>query len=323
MSTQSRRDSLVTIFGGSGFVGRHLVRALARRGYRVRVAVRRPELAGHLQPLGMVGQIHAVQANLRHAGSVAAAMRGADVAVNLVGILFERARQRFDAVHAHGGETVAQATAGQRARLIHVSALGADERSASLYARSKAMGERLVLAAMPSATIMRPSVIFGPEDDFFNRFAALARISPILPLVGGGATRLQPIFVGDVAEAIACDIDGARAPGTTYELGGPQIFTFAELMHYVLATVERRRLLVPLPFWLARLQAKALQYLPRPPLTPDQVELLKTDTVVSTAAANSGRTLAAFDIEPRTVAAIVPTYLWRYRRSGQFRNRSA
>src|SRR6476661_3156845 len=195
-------ETLVTVFGGSGFLGRHVVRALAKRGYRIRVAVRRPALAGHLQPLGRVGQIHAVQANLRYPASVDAAARDADVVINLVGILFERSRQRFQAVHTFGAEAVALAASAYGARLVHVSALGADEESPSAYARSKAQGEKLVLAALPAATILRPSVVFGPEDDFFNRFAGMARMSPVLPLIGGGETRFQPVFAGDVAAAV-------------------------------------------------------------------------------------------------------------------------
>ena len=323
MSLQSHYDTLVTVYGGSGFLGRHLVRALAKRHYRIRVAVRRPDLAGHLQPLGRVGQIHAVQANLRHPQSIATAARGADVVVNLVGILFERGRQRFDAVQSFGAEQVALAAAAHGARMVHVSAIGADENSPSLYGRSKAAGEKAVLAATPGATLYRPSVMFGPEDNFFNKFAALARIAPALPLIGGGATRFQPAFVGDVAEAIARGIDGAAHSGATYELGGPEVRTFKELMAYVLATIERRRMLVPVPFGLMKMQAQFLQYLPKPPLTPDQVEMLRADNVVSDAAKREGRTLQALGIEPTAIEAIVPSYLWRFRRTGQFRPRGA
>src|SRR5262249_36699662 len=201
MTAQTKLDTLVTIFGGSGFLGRHLVRALAKRGYRIRVAVRRPDLAGFLQPMGRVGQIHAVQANVRYPASVDAAVRDADVVINLVAVLFERGKQRFDTVHVAGADAVALASATFGARLIHISALGADENSPSLYARTKAAGEKAVLAAVPSAMIVRPSILFGPEDDFFNRFAAMARLCPFLPLVGGGLTRFQPVFVGDVAAA--------------------------------------------------------------------------------------------------------------------------
>jgi len=319
MTTQANNDSLVTIFGGSGFLGRHVVRALAKRHYRIRIAVRRPDLSGHLQPLGRVGQIHAVQANVRHPGSVAAASRDSDVVINLVGILFERGRQRFEAVQALGAKVVALAAAQHGARMVHVSAIGADENSAALYARTKAAGENAVRAAVPLATLFRPSVVFGPDDDFFNRFGSLARFSPFLPLVGGGLTRFQPVFAGDVAEAIARAVDGTIKDGTTYELGGPEIFTFKQLMEYVLATVERRRLLIPIPFALAKFQAAFLQFLPKPLLTPDQVELLRYDNVVSEAAQREGRTITDIGIAPQAAATIVPSYLWRFRKTGQFK----
>jgi uncharacterized protein YbjT (DUF2867 family) len=319
MTVQAQNDTLITIFGGSGFLGRHLVRALAKRHYRIRVAVRRPDLAGHLQPLGRVGQIHAVQANVRHAGSVEAAVRGAGVVINLVGILFERGRQRFDTVQVFGAEQVALAAANHGARTIQVSAIGADMHSASAYARAKAEGENAVLAAKPDATVFRPSIMFGPEDDFFNKFAALARILPALPLIGGGLTKFQPVFVGDVAEAVARAVDGNAKAGTIYELGGPEVRTFKQLMQYVLDVTERRRLLIPLPFALAKLQATFLQLMPKPLLTPDQVELLKTDNVVSPQAEAEGRTLAGLGIEPTAMEVIVPSYLWRFRKTGQFK----
>ena len=321
MTVQTNIDKLITVFGGSGFLGRHLVRALAKRHYRIRVAVRRPDLAGHLQPLGRVGQIHAVQANVRYPRSVEAAARDADVVVNLTGILFERGRQRFDTVQGFGAEQVALAAAAHGARMIHVSAIGADENSPSDYARSKALGENAVRAAMPDASVFRPSIIFGPEDDFFNRFAFMARFLPALPLIGGGETQFQPVFVGDVAEAIARAVDGNVKPGTTYEIGGPEVRTFKQLMEYVLAVTERKRLLVPLPFALAKFQARFLQYLPKPPLTPDQVELLKTDNVVSETAAREGRTLKGLGIDATAMETVVPTYLWRFRKAGQFKVR--
>src|SRR6266446_1002859 len=307
-------ETLVTVFGGSGFLGRHVVHALAKLGYRIRVAVRRPELAGFLQPLGQVGQIHAVQANVRHAASVEVAARDADVVINLVGILFERGRQKFDAVQAFGAEAVALAAAAFGARMVHVSAIGADEHAPSHYARSKAAGERLVLAAVPSAVILRPSVLFGPEDDFFNKFAAIARFSPALPLVGGGHTRFQPVFAGDVANAVVAAIEGRAKDGEVYELGGPEVRSFKELMQFMLATIERRRLLVPVPFALATFQAAFLQLLPKPLLTPDQVELLRGDVIVSDKAKREGR-----GIDPVAMAAIVPSYLWRFRKTGQFK----
>jgi len=318
MSPKSASDSLVTVYGGSGFLGRHVVRALAKRHYRIRVACRRPELAGHLQPLGRVGQIHAVQVNLRHPGSVEAAARDADAVVNLVGILAETGRQKFDAVQRSGAEAVALAAAAHGARMVQISAIGADKNSTSRYARSKAEGEELALSAVPSAVVMRPSIMFGPEDTFFNRFASMARMLPALPLIGGGLTRFQPVFVGDVATAIADAVDGKAKAGATYELGGPDVLTFKQLMRFTLETIERRRALVPLPFPLAGMMASVLQFVPGAPLTPDQVELLRSDNVVSDDARREGRTLDAFDITPDSIAAIVPTYLWRFRKTGQF-----
>jgi NADH dehydrogenase len=318
MSTKSKIETLVTVFGGSGFLGRHVVRALAYRGYRIRVAVRRPGLAGYLQPMGRVGQIHAVQANLRYPDSVAAALRDADVAVNLVGLLFERGRQRFDALMTEGAETVAKAASAIGAPLVHVSAIGADPDSHSHYARAKGEGEQKVRAAQNAAIIVQPSIVFGPEDDFFNRFGAMSRLSPALPLIGGGHTRLQPVFAGDVAEGVAKAVDGDLKPGTTYEFGGPDVHTFKELMEFVLATVGRRRLLLPIPFGLMKAQAAVLQFLPKPPITPDQVELLRHDNVVSDAAKRDGRTLEGLGIVPESIEAVVPSYLWRFRKAGQF-----
>jgi NADH dehydrogenase len=320
----SNSDTLVTVFGGSGFLGRYVVRALAKRDYRIRVGVRRPELAGHLQPLGKVGQIHAVQVNLRHPGSVGAAMRGSHLAVNLVGILTKSGRQTFDAVVAKGAATIAEAAASAGARMVHVSAIGADATSASAYARAKASGERAVLAAVPSATILRPSVMFGPEDQFTNRFAALARMSPLLPLIGGGATRMQPIYVGDVATAVADAVDGRTKAGAVYELGGPEVLSMREIMQIILRVIERERMLVPLPFAIARLQAMVLQFAPGPlKLTPDQVTLLKTDNVVSDAATAAGLTLQGLGIAPDSMEAVVPQYLWRFRKAGQFAPKGA
>ena len=312
-------NRLVTVFGGSGFVGRNVVRALVRDGWRVRAAVRRPDLAGHLQPLGSVGHIHAVQANLRYPDSVAAAVRGADAVVNLVGILHKSGRQSFDAVHAFGAEVVAEcaAEAGATA-LVHMSAIGADAESSSAYARTKAAGERAVLGAFPTAVILRPSIVFGPGDAFFNRFAGMARMFPALPLIGGGHTRFQPVYVADVAAAVAVALAGRATPGTVYELGGPEVFTFRELMEFILRETGRKRLLVPVPFWLAILEAWFLQRLPKPLLTVDQVRLLKRDNVVSEAAAASGRTLEGLGIAAHSIEAIVPAYLDRFRKSGQF-----
>jgi NADH dehydrogenase len=281
--------------------------------------VRRPELAGHLQPLGKVGQIHAVQANLRYPASVEAAMRDSHVAINLVGILAEGGAQTFDAVQAVGAGAVAKAASAVGARMVHVSAIGADENSPSRYARTKAGGEKAVLSATPMATILRPSVVFGPEDQFTNRFASLARMSPMLPLIGGGVTRLQPVYVGDVATAVADAVDGKTKAGATYELGGPEVLTMREIMQIILATIERRRMLVSLPFGLAKLQALFLQFAPGPlKLTPDQVELLRVDNVVSDAAKAAGLTLEGLGVAPDSLGAIAPQYLWRFRAAGQF-----
>ncbi len=312
-------DRLVTVFGGSGFVGRHVVRELARRGWRVRAAVRRPDLAGHLQPLGAVGQIHAVQANLRYPASVRAAVEGADAVVNLVAILSPTGRQTFEAVHVFGARQIAASVheAGVPT-LVHVSAIGADRNSRSDYARTKAEGEEAVRAHVPSAVILRPSIIFGPEDAFFNRFAGMARLSPVLPLIGGGETRFQPVFVGDVAEAVAESVEGRARPALTYELGGPEQKSFRELMEYVLRVTHRKRVLLPVPFPLARLQARFLQLLPGAPLTVDQVTLLESDNVVSQAADREDRTLEGLGIAPTAIDAVVPSYLYRFRRSGQF-----
>jgi uncharacterized protein YbjT (DUF2867 family) len=319
----SNLDTLVTVFGGSGFLGRNVVHALAKRDYRIRVAVRRPELAGHLQPLGKVGQIHAVQANLRFPASIAAAMRDSHVAINLVGILAESGAQTFEAVQGAGAGAVAKAAAAIGARMVHVSAIGADENSLSRYGRSKAAGEKAVLSTVPSATIMRPSVVFGPEDQFTNRFASLARISPALPLIGGGITRLQPVYVGDVAIAVADAVDGKTKAGATYELGGPEVLTMREIMELILATTERKRMLVSLPFGLAKLQALFLQFAPGAfKLTPDQVALLRNDNVVSDAAKAAGLTLEGLGIAADSLEAIAPQYLWRFRKTGQFSHKS-
>ncbi|MBR1134784.1 MULTISPECIES: complex I NDUFA9 subunit family protein [Bradyrhizobium] len=320
----SNLDTLVTVFGGSGFVGRNVVRALAKRDYRIRVAVRRPELAGHLQPLGRVGQIHTVQANLRYPESVAAALRDSHVAINLVGILTESGAQTFEAVQAEGAANVAKAAAAAGARLVHVSAIGADAESTSSYARAKAAGEAAALAAVPEAVIMRPSVVFGPEDQFTNRFAGLARISPFLPLIGGGETKMQPVYVGDVATAVADAVDGKAQAGATYELGGPEVLSFREILKIILDITDRDRALLPLPFGLARLQAALLQFAPGPlKLTPDQVELLRSDNVVSETAKAAGLTLQGLGITPDSLEAIGPQYLWRFRPAGQFQRKNA
>ncbi|TIN78578.1 complex I NDUFA9 subunit family protein [Mesorhizobium sp.] len=314
---------LVVVFGGSGFVGRHVVRALARRGYRIRVACRRPDLAGHLQPLGNVGQIQPVQANIRVRWSVDRAVQGADHVVNLVAILHESGRQKFTPVHEFGAHAIAEAARAVGAGLTHISALGADLNAQSEYARTKALGEKAVLETIEDAVILRPSINFGPEDSFFNRFASMARYSPVLPLIGGGRTKFQPVYVGDVAEAVARSVDGKVQGGRIYELGGPQVLTFKQCMQEMLAMIDRKRLLVSVPWWVANMQASILGFLPNPLLTKDQVLQLRGDNIVSEAAIRENRTLAGLDIQPQSIASILPSYLWRYRPAGQFQRKTA
>jgi NADH dehydrogenase len=303
---------LVTVFGGSGFLGRHTVRALARAGWRIKVATRHPARGFFLRPLGTVGQIDFVKCDVSDAESVAHAVMGADAVINLTGILFQKG-QTFEDVQAEGAANIAQAAAAAGVRaLVHVSAIGADANADAEYAVTKAAGEQAVREAFPAAVILRPSIIFGPEDGFFNKFAAMARFSPILPLVGGGHTRFQPVFVGDVAQAIVTAL--SRQDGRTYELGGPATYSFKELLQIILREIGRKRALVPLPFALASLQAAFLQLLPNPLLTMDQVKLLKHDNVVSPTAAG----LADLGITPTSVEAVIPSYLWRYRAKGEY-----
>jgi uncharacterized protein YbjT (DUF2867 family) len=312
------RGDLVTVFGGSGFLGRYVVRRLAREGWLVRVAVRRPDEALFCKTAGHVGQVTPVAANVRDQGSVRAAVSGAAAVINLVGILFQAGRQRFDAVHAQGAANVATAAAAAGVRtLAHVSAIGADPQSPSAYARSKAGGEAAVAKAFPAATILRPSIVFGPEDDFFNRFAKMALVSPALPLIGGGTTRFQPVYALDVAEAIARAVEHPEIhAGKTYELGGPRIYSFRELMTLMLAEIGRKRCLCSVPFALASLKGAVLQSIPliKPPLTADQVKLLKRDNVVGPQAAG----FAALGITPTALEPILPTYLDRYRPHGYY-----
>jgi uncharacterized protein YbjT (DUF2867 family) len=323
MAIALNSSTLVTVFGGSGFVGRYVVQALAKTGCRVRVAVRRPDLALHLQPLGGIGQIHAVQANLRYENSIRRAVEGADGVVNLVAILQQGGKQTFRALQGVGAGLVARAAREAGARsFVHVSAIGASRQSPSAYASSKAEGEELVRRAFPGAVMLRPSIIFGPEDQFFNRFAAMARISPVMPLIGGGKTQFQPVFVGDVAQAVIAGLDGRAKPGVTYELGGPRVYSFRELLDMIGGWTQHRRPYFPIPFWLAKLQGLVMQVLPNAPLTLDQVRMLQFDNVVSKAAETEARTLSALGIEPRAVEAVVPGYMVRFRPKGEFSLRS-
>ncbi|UVC08940.1 complex I NDUFA9 subunit family protein [Rhizobium sp. TH2] len=318
--TLSNVPKLVTIFGGSGFLGRHIVRVLARRGYRIRVAVRRPDLAIHLQPLGNVGQIAFVQANLRYRNSVDAAVRGSDHVINCVGILHEAGRNGFDAVQDFGARAIAEACRNAGVKLTHISAIGADIDSASAYARTKAKAEKAILSLLPDAVIYRPSVMFGPEDGFYNKFADMARIAPALPLVGGGHTRFQPVYVDDVAEAVARSIEGKVEGGKIYELGGAEVKSFRAIIEDILRITCREKTLVPLPFWVASIIGSISSLIPfiTPPITADQVTLLRSDNVVSEAAKKEGRTLEGLGIKPTLADAILPSYLIRYRPEGQF-----
>lgn len=311
---------LVTIFGGSGFVGTQIVQLLAKRGHRIRVAVRRPDLAGHTRMFGSVGQIVPIQANVRNAASVRHAVAGADIVINLVGVGHSSGAQTFEAVHVGGAANIAAAAkAAGASTLVHMSALGVDKAAeVSTYAASKLAGEEAVLKAFPDAIIMRPSLLFGQGDGFFNLMGALARTLPVLPVIGGD-TRFQPAYVGDVAEAFALAAEGQVKSGRIYELGGPQIETYRQLLVRIQREAGRNRPMVPLPSGLAKLLALPLAILPFPPLlTADQVELLGVDNVVSDAAIKDKRTFAAFGITPTAMDAILPTYMYRYRKHGQF-----
>ncbi len=315
---------LAVVFGGSGFIGRNVVRELAKRGWRVRVAVRRPHHALFLRPMGAVGQVQLVQANLRDRRSLAEALKGADAVVNCVGILFQQGPQSFEAVQAAGAATIAELARGEGIKtFVHLSAIGASQESESLYARSKAEGEAAVRENVPSATILRPSIVFGPEDDFFNRFAAMATMGPALPLIGGGLTKFQPVYVDDVADAVAAALERPDAAGKTFELGGPRVYTFKALLELMLSIIGRKRLLAPLPFALAPMAGLAgeimgLAPFMKPPITRDQIRLLKSDNVVSEGAL----TLADLGVTPHAAEAILPTYLYRYRKYGQFAERA-
>ena len=304
------RNRLLTIFGGTGFIGRHVVRRLAEQGARLRVVSRNPTCAGHLQPMGRAGQIVVESADLRDETALSHLLAGTSAVINLIGILYETRRQRFSEIHGElPGRIARAATAAGVERLVHLSAIGADPKATSAYARSKAAGEAAVSEAFVTATILRPSIVVGPEDGFFNRFAAMARLLPALPLIGGGHTKFQPVYVGDVAAAIAAALTHDDAPKRTYQLGGPKVYSFAELMRYMLTVIERRRLLVPLPFEIAALQARFLELSPVPPLTRDQVELLKVDNVVAEGAPN----LVDLGVGPTPIELVVPEYLARYR----------
>ena len=311
------RDELVTIFGGSGFVGRHVVRQLAKAGYRLRVAVRQPNLANFLLPMGRVGQIQIVPCDVTAEASIARALEGAHITINLVGTLAPHGRQSFNALHVAAPELIARhAKLKGLTRVVHVSAIGARADAASRYARSKAEGEAAIAREFPDATILRPSIVFGPEDKFFNRFANWTRYLPALPLIGGGRTHFQPVFVGDVAEALFRALEDPGSKGRIYELGGPRVYTFRELMALILRETGRQRLLLPVPFAFASLKAMVLGLLPSPILTLDQVRQLREDNVVTEG--GDIRTFASVGLQPTAAEAILPAYLWRFRKTGQF-----
>ena len=319
MSGKLDNSIRVTVFGGSGFVGRHLCAALAKTGARVIAACRRPDLAGHLQPLGGVGQIQPVQANIRYPDSIKKAIAGADMVVNLVSILAPSGKQTFKSVHVEGARNIAAAAAEAGIRdYVYMSAIGASAYSRSEYGRTKAAAEQATLDAIPSAIVMRPSVIFGPEDEFFNRFAEMATMAPVLPAFGN--TKFQPVYVGDVADATVAALDGRAKAGTIYELGGPEILTFTQVLERVSEYTDRDRSVVKLPLWFAKLAALGTWPLPNSlrPITMDQVQLLKSDNVVSPEAIAESRTLEGLGIQPRAIEGIVPQYMEPYRPRGQY-----
>ncbi|MDR3526208.1 MAG: complex I NDUFA9 subunit family protein [Rhizomicrobium sp.] len=317
------QNALVTVFGASGFVGRHAVRALANEGYRIRAVCRKPNLANFLLPAGQVGQIQIVKGNINNEEDVVRAVTGASAVVNATGVLFGHGQQGFESINTDAPGRIARAAfAAGVTTLVHISALGADTEADSSYARSKGLGERNMREAFPRVTILRPSLVFGPEDSFFNRFAGMARFLPLLPLIGGGHTRFQPVYVADLAQAIVRSVSDARTAGRTYQLGGPTVYNFRALLEFILKETGRKRLLVPVPFFFATIKAFFLQLpsfiLPiKPLLTMDQVRLLKTDAVVQPGAF----TLDDLDIAPESVEAIVPGYLWRFHPKGQFGDR--
>ena len=310
-----RMPKLVTVIGGSGFIGRQVVQDLARAGIRVRVGCRDPEAALSLKTMGDVGQVTPVQVNIRDEASVRAAVQGADAVVNLVGILAEGGKQRFHTVQGEGPGIVARAAAAAGATaLVQVSAIGASADSPAAYARSKAMGEKAVRDAFPGAVVLRPSIVFGPRDSFFNMFAEMARLSPALPLIGGGATRFQPVYVGDVAAAVMAALTKPGARGKTYELGGPAIYSFKELLQMMLRETGQKVCLISLPFPVASLVGALTGWLPGAPLTADQVALLKSDNVVSAGAEG----LAELGVAPTAIQAVLPSYMDVYRKGGRF-----
>lgn len=311
------RNEIVTVFGASGLIGRHTVQALARAGYRIRACVRYTNLAQFLPPMGTVGQIQLMKCNVLDEDAVTRAVQGSSAVINLVGILYPAGGQSYEDVHVEAPQTIAKAAKAAGVQtLVHVTTMGIGTESESDYARTKAEGENAVRQIFPSATLIKPSIVFGPEDNFFNKFAWLACIQPILPLVGGGHTKFQPVFVADVADAIVKCVADASTRGKTYELGGPAVYSFKEMLQAVLHAIGRKRIFLPMPFWIASISGFFLQFLPGKLLTPDQVKFLKTDNVASPVAL----TLKDLGIQPESLEAILPSYLWRFRPKGQYEN---
>jgi NADH dehydrogenase len=306
----------ITVIGASGFIGRYVVRDLARTGAVIAACCRHASSAGFLRPMGDVGQIGLFNADIADERALAAVVAGADAVVNTVGILFERGKQRFDLAHHRGpAQLAALAKREDVKRFVHFSALGTDLNSPSAYGRSKAQGEAAVRAAFPGATILRPSLVFGPEDTFFNRFAGLARFAPALPLIGGGATKFQPVYVGDVAAAVATALARDETEGKTYEIAGPAVFTLKQLFELILRETGRKRMLLPVPFGIASLEAAILKWAPKPLLTRDQVRMLQHDSIATPGTPG----LAELGIAPKALELILPSYLERYRRPGRYR----
>ena len=309
------KQKIATIFGASGFIGRHLIRSLTEKDFRIIAATRSPYLYGYLKPLGNPGQIDLEKVNLFEEENLRTLIKNSDVVINLVGILYENKKQKFEDIHVKFPALLTKLCNEQNIKkLVHISALGINETANSQYMQSKLKGEKNILNNFNRSVILRPSIIFGPEDKFFNQFATLAEFFPALPLIGGGLTYFQPIYVGDVVKSIVTILEKEEINKNIYELGGPQTFTFKELMEILLKQIKKKRFLVPIPFSFAKFQAKILQLLPKPLLTTDQVEMLKYDNIVT----NKYPTLKDLKISPKTLESVLPDYIWRFRKGGQF-----
>ena len=309
------KQKIATIFGASGFIGRHLIRRLTKKDFQIIAATRSPYLHGYLKPLGNPGQIDLEKVNLFDEERLRTLIKSSDVVINLVGILYETKKQKFEDIHAKFPDLLSKLCSELNIKkLVHISALGINETVSSQYMQSKLKGEKNIINNFDRSAILRPSVIFGPEDRFFNQFASLAEFFPVLPLIGGGLTYFQPIYVEDIAKSIVVVSEKEEINNSIYELGGPQTFTFKELMKILLKQIKKKRFLVPIPFSFAKFQAKILQLLPKPPLTTDQVEMLKYDNIVT----NNYPTIKDLKINPKTIESVLPNYIWRFRRGGQF-----